>query len=132
MKLNLCLILSVFGIYFMNSQNIEGSWKWTSPNGSQQFQIELKQINKKEYRGRHCAIFDNGERIDCNSDQNSFSIVMLEIAEGNFAGTIESSYERSQGKIRMQYHAKEDLLQFNLTKDPSGIFYLPPEAILTR
>tara|TARA_B100000378_G_C18040598_1_gene410434 strand:- start:1410 stop:1808 length:399 start_codon:yes stop_codon:yes gene_type:complete len=132
MKLKLCLILAVFGSCFMRAQDLEGFWKWTSPDGSQQFEIELEQINEKEYRGSHCAIFDNGERIDCNSDQDTFSIVMLEITEGNFAGTIESSYERSQGKIRMQYHNQEDLLHFKLTKNPTGIFYLPPEAILTR
>ncbi len=132
MKLKLCLILAVFGGCFMRAQDLEGSWKWTSPDGSQQFEIELEQISEKEYRGKHCAVFDNGERIDCNSDQDTFSIVMLEITEDNFAGTIESSYERSQGKIRMQYHDQEDLLHFKLTKNPSGIFYLPPEAILTR
>ena len=74
MKLKLCLILAVFGSCFMRAQDLEGFWKWTSPDGSQQFEIELEQINEKEYRGSHCAIFDNGERIDCNSDQDTFSI----------------------------------------------------------
>lgn len=132
MKLKLSLISAVFSIYFMNAQDIDGSWKWTSSDGSQQFEIELEQISEKEYRGTHCAVFDNGERIDCASGLDYFSIVMLQISDGNFAGTIESSYEKSQGKIRMQYHAQEDLLYFNLTKNPQGNFYLPTEAILTR
>jgi len=131
MKLKLAVIFIVFRIYFMNAQDITGSWKWTSPDGSQQFDIELEKISGKEYRGKHCAVFDNGERIDCVSD-DTFSMVLLKISEGNFAGTIESSYEQSQGKIRMQYHTQEDVLYFNLTKNPPGIFYLPEEAILTR
>ncbi|MFC6857774.1 hypothetical protein [Zunongwangia atlantica] len=132
MKLKLCLIFAVFGSCFMSAQDLEGSWRWTSPDGSKQFEIQLEQINEKEYRGKHCAVFDNGEQIDCKSESDTFSIVMLEITDGNFAGTIESSYQRSQGKIKMQYHTQQDLLHFNLTKNPEGVFYLPTEAILTR
>ncbi|MDN3595758.1 hypothetical protein [Zunongwangia endophytica] len=132
MKVNICLILVFLGIHFMNAQDIEGVWQWSSPDGTQNFEVELERINDKEYRGNHCAIFDNGDRIDCNSEQDTFSIVMVKIAEDNYAGTIESSYEQSQGKIRMQYYVEEDLLHFNLTENPVGIFYLPEEAILTR
>tara|TARA_B100001079_G_C16132945_1_gene392157 strand:+ start:181 stop:579 length:399 start_codon:yes stop_codon:yes gene_type:complete len=132
MELKLSLLFAVFSIYFMSAQDINGSWKWASPDGSQHFEIELQQISEKEYRGKHCAVFDNGERIDCANDSENFSIVMLQISDGNFAGTIESSYEKSQGKIRMQYNVQEDILYFNLTKNPPGIFYLPTEAILMR
>ncbi|WBL22521.1 hypothetical protein [Zunongwangia sp. HRR-M8] len=132
MKFTICFILLLFGIHFMNAQDLEGVWLWNSPDGSQNFEVELEKVNDKEYRGRHCAVFDNGNRIDCNSDKDTFSITMVKIAEDNYAGTIESSYEKSIGKIRMQYYVEDDLLQFNLTENPVGIFYLPEEAILTR
>ncbi|MGB8374258.1 MAG: hypothetical protein WCE57_02990 [Salegentibacter sp.] len=128
----LLLLLFLFLSVPLQAQQLEGSWSWISDNGANQFQLSLEENNAGIIRGNHCAVFFNGDKIDCSQEDGSFSLALMRIADGVYAGTIHSAYSFAEGKIRLVYNKKFDRLTFTLTTDPPGEYYLPQIAILER
>lgn len=134
MKLHfsLCFLFFSLGLYAQQSQDLEGTWRWTSPNGENNFELTLDYIDGSKIRGKHCSVFHNGEKIDCQGSENDYSISLIKIAKNIYDGTIESRYSATAGRIRLQFHPKDVSLSFVLKAYPPGEFYLPDRALLYR
>lgn len=130
--LSLCLAALSLGLYGQRSQDIEGTWRWTSPNGEDNFELLLEYQDTNTLRGTHCAVFYNGEKRDCQREENVFSIKLVKVAKNIFDGTIESGISATAGRIRVQYNPKDVSVNFVLKRFPPGEFLLPAKAIMYR
>lgn len=111
----------------LGTENICGTWFWTSPDSSQSFEIEIKDINGV-LKGSHCSSFNNGEFIDCIN--TGFSISIEKTATDVFEGTIKSGYSNTIGYIKLTYNPINKTVSFYLKTEPSGIFFIPKNIIL--
>lgn len=128
----LLLIVFIYGTT-LHSQDLNGKWVWTSKDGMDNFELRLEQDNNGMIRGTHCALFMNGENVDCTREQQgNFSLSVMKISPNVYAGTITSAQSRAEGKIRMVYNKRADFISFRLTSQPAGEFYLPEKAFLKR
>lgn len=112
------------------SQDIAGTWKWSSPNGEDNFEMLLEFEDSNTLKGTHCAVF--GENRDCRRDAKENSISLIKIARNIYDGTIRSGLSATAGHIRLQYNPRDESVDFVLKKLPPGEFYLPREAVLYR
>lgn len=128
------LLLSIlFLCSTFQAQSLEGDWSWTSDDGVNKFDLQLVEDNEGIIRGNHCGIFLNGTKIDCRPEEDgNFSLTLMKIAENTYAGTIESAYSLSEGKIRLVYNKRLDNLTFTLNSEPAGEYYIPPIAFMER
>jgi hypothetical protein len=125
-------LLATITVSAQNSQEMEGTWLWESPNGQNTMKLELEYENQKIIRGNHCVVFYQGEKSDCKRGEEGFSLNLIKIAEGIYEGTIESAVSATTGRISLQYMKREKAIRFYLKKAPSGKFYMPKEAFLVR
>lgn len=114
------------------AQDISGSWSWNSKEGSNMFTIDLIQATENDFRGNHCSVFLNGERIDCNDTKDEFTVVLVKKAENIFQGSIRSGYSYAVGNVQLQYLPEENTMLFTLKTAPKGEYYMPLEARLVR
>lgn len=129
---SLCFLFFSMGICAQQSQDLEGTWRWTSPNGEDNFELTLEYIDSSKIRGKHCSVFHNGEKMDCQRRDSDYSINLIKIARNIYDGTIESRYSSTSGRIRVQYDPNDVSISFTLKAYPPGEFYLPDRAILYR
>ncbi len=131
-QFSLCFLFLSLGLCAQQTQDLEGTWRWTSPNGENNFELTLEYIDGSKIRGKHCSVFRNGEKMDCQKRDNDYSISLIKIAKNIYDGTIESRYSATSGRIRVQYHPQDVSLSFVLKAYPPGEFYLPDRALLYR
>ena len=127
-----CFLFLNLGLCAQQTQDLEGTWRWSSPNGEDNFELTLEYMDGNKMRGKHCSVFHNGEKMDCQQRENDYSISLIKIAKNIYDGTIESRYSATAGRIRVQYHPKDVSISFVLKAYPPGEFYLPDRAILYR
>lgn len=128
----LCFMLWSISTLAQHTQDLEGVWRWTSPNGEDNFELLLEYENNNALRGKHCSVFENGDKTDCQREEEEFSVNLVKIARNIYDGTIQSGLSATSGRIRLQYNPKELSLVFILRALPPGEFYLPAEAVLFR
>jgi hypothetical protein len=129
-EMNKALLFILFLIpCWGNSQDISGNWRWDSPDGKAQVELQLQQ-NGDKITGYHCCVFHNGEHIDCISEENQSSLDLTRTSIGIFKGSIKSGYSNTSGKVELHFDQKLGLLLFQLTEAPSGIYFLPKEMAL--
>lgn len=114
------------------AQDISGSWSWNSRESGDMFTIDLIKASENNFRGNHCSVFLDGNRIDCNDTKDDFSIVLVRKAENIFQGSIRSGYSMAVGNVQLQYLPEENTMLFSLKTAPKGIYYMPVEARLVR
>lgn len=114
------------------AQDISGSWNWTSGEGGNMFTIELIQASENDYRGNHCSVYIEEEKVDCNDHKEEFTIVLIRKAENIFKGSIRSGLSYTIGHLQLQYLPDNNTLLFSLTNLPEGEFYIPSEAVMQR
>ncbi|WP_081210330.1 hypothetical protein [Salegentibacter sediminis] len=132
LPLSLCFLFFSLGLCAQQTQDLEGTWRWTSPNGEDNFELSLEYIDGSKIRGKHCSVYHNGEKMDCQNNENDYSISLIKIAKNIYDGTIESRYSATAGRIRVQYHPTDVSLSFVLKAYPPGEFYLPDRALMYR
>lgn len=125
------LILLLTGFH-ASAQDISGSWSWRSVDGGDMFVLELIRVSKDNFRGSHCSVYLQGDRVDCYDVQDDFTVVLIRKAENIFEGSIRSGYSYSTGNVQLQYLQEEDRILFTLINPPEGEFYIPFEAELQR
>lgn len=130
---NLVILIAIVIIPCLTfSQDIAGSWKWKSENGSNSFKLSLI-LKDGEFKGYHCGIFYNGEKIDCALEEyGTFSVELKRISQGVFEGSIESAFSGVKAEVKITYNSTDDTLIFNITKEPNEEYYFPDECILKK
>lgn len=96
------------------------------------FILDLIETTENDFRGNHCSVYLNGNRIDCSDNKDEFSIVLIRKAENIFQGSIRSGYSSATGNVQLQYLPEEKTMVFSLKAAPEGEYYMPVEARLVR
>lgn len=109
------------------SPEICKSWSWTSEDRTEQFEIDLTEVDGA-IKGTHCSIAYNGRYIDCSNEE--LSIYLRPTGTNTFEGTITSGYSLTSGKIRLTYNKSNSTIHFEIIEEPSGIFYLPKDVVM--
>ena len=77
MKKLLLLLIFISGLS-LQAQQLSGSWSWISDDGANQFELSLEENNAGIIRGNHCAVFFDGDKIDCSQeDSGQFFLALM-------------------------------------------------------
>jgi hypothetical protein len=130
------LFVVCFTTFNLNAQNISGTYRWKNDDGRKYFEITLSAFNitlgspVKSYKGEHCGVFENGNRVDCSIDQ--FTITLDQVAENIFTGSIFSEYSQTISEIKITYIPASGNIKWEVTKHGGGQNYFPMNAILKK
>ncbi len=110
-----------------DSNNLIGVWNWRSDDKSQAFTIKIKKIDKDSVFGQYCAVYNNGNKIDCDVDDinNIKGLIIKNKIQLNF----NSFFGAKDGLAEITIIDNSEL-KWKITKDPKGEFYAPSECIL--
>ncbi|WP_409417016.1 hypothetical protein [Flavobacterium sp. PS2] len=111
-----------------DSKNIIGVWNWRSDDKSQQFTIQIKRIEKDSVFGQYCAVYNNGNKLDCDVDDTN-NIKGL-IVKDKIQLSFDSFFGAKNGKAEIKIF--ENHIEWKIIKSPKGEFYSPESAILYR
>ncbi len=131
-RLQVLILFTLLVSIKVGAQDISGSWSWYSDNGNDMFTIDLIKISDNNFRGSHCSVYVQGERIDCFDMVEDFTVVLIRKTENIFAGSIRSGFSFATGQVQLQYLPVDDTILFSLKTPPKGEYYIPFEAVLQR
>lgn len=126
----------VFIIILITSSNFsfsqEGFWEWNSPDNENMFDLYLKYDENNNLVGNYCSVFYSGKKIDCalELEEAPYKINLKRIEENVFEGKVLTNFDQSFGKLRLTYQPSQNIITFEIIKNPSGEFYLPNKVTL--
>lgn len=85
-----------------------------------------------EYTGHHCAVFQNGNRIDCVEEDEPASIRIKRTTENEFEGMIRSGYSASEGKIKLLFNPEAKTLLFEISEVSENNYFLPKKTFFKK
>ncbi|WP_425636986.1 hypothetical protein ACPUEN_16435 [Algoriphagus yeomjeoni] len=112
-----------------SSQDISGTYRWDLDNGRRNFVISLspkkavRGTTPTSFKGEHCGVFENGNRMDCSYEE--YSISLNRISENVFTGTILSAYSLAISEIKITYFPSSKEIRWEVTKEGVGKNHLP-------
>lgn len=111
-----------------NTKNLIGTWNWRSDDKSQEFTIRIKRIEKDSVFGQYCAIYNNGNKIDCDFDDiNNLKGL---ITNDNIKLSFSSFFGAKNGKAEIKIF--DNHIEWKIVKEPKGEYYSPQIATLSR
>ncbi len=121
----LFLILNILTCFLkVNAQNdFTGNWN----SSSSDFTLSIKQI-KNKITGSHCSILQNGNRIDCATDERT---IRGTIHGDSILVVFKSTYSMKSGTAVIK-RINDAQIKWEITKKPVGEFYIPTTAILKK
>lgn len=124
------LIYSVLIFSAPSRQEFSGDWIWLVAPKSRTFSIKLRQTGR-DVRGQYCAIVQNGNRIDCDDEENP-NIYGVTNSSGT-AAIVEFSSFFGATKGKSQLKVVKGQLVWHVESAPSGgAYYAPRDAVLVR
>ncbi len=118
------------------SQQIDfsGKWKWEKNDRYSTFSLTLEQVGNS-INGYHCAISQNGNKIDCwGIDDNEYSIIgkiRNDLATITIKSYFSNNIEKDTGIATIRF-INPNKIEWKITKDTEGQNYFPKKAILVR
>ncbi|WP_092110639.1 hypothetical protein [Prevotella sp. KH2C16] len=111
-----------------------GNWMYYQYHGKQShancvFDLTLKKAGKDSVIGNYCSIWDNGNRIDCSSENanNIKGVFRKDTLYLSFHGFYD---EHAQGEAKVYKQKGGDVI-WEMGKE-EGAFYLPHKVVLLR
>jgi hypothetical protein len=109
------------------SQNNFGG-NWRSPDENTSFVLFLTQ-NNSSLTGYHCAIGENGRKIDC---ANLGELTLQGIIQGDSAIITFTSKYCGKSGVAILKKVNSTTLDWRIQEEPNGIFFLPYRASLNE
>ena len=125
---SLLLAISAFSCF---SQDLTGTWVWNSGNDEKSLELNLFTDSNKELLGSYCAVFQKGNKIDCNDTTEMPNIYLHPSNPNTFEGTFRSSFTNTSGQLKLTI-LDSNKLQLEITSEPTGEYYLPKSVFLER
>ncbi|WP_339866729.1 hypothetical protein [uncultured Algoriphagus sp.] len=136
MKHLIVILFIVFCSAEIFAQNISGTYRWDLDNGRRNFVISLSPKNAilgttpTSFKGEHCGVFENGNRMDCSYEE--YSISLNKVSENVFTGTILSAYSRTISEIKVTYFTNNKNIKWEVTKHGGGTTYFPENVMMEQ
>lgn len=112
----------------LDSKNAIGTWKWRSDDKSQEFTIKIKKVEKDSVFGQYCAVYNNGNKLDCdfNDKNNLQGLLIKDKIQLNFYSFFGAKNGKAEIKILKNH------IEWKVIKSPEGEYYSPESATLYR
>ena len=131
MKKTVFSLLFVISAFSSFSQDLSGTWAWDSDNDENSLELILSTESKLDLLGSYCAVFQKGNKIDCNDSTEAPNIYLRQSGPNTFEGTFRSSFSNTSGQLKL-ISLDSDKLQLGVISEPSGEYYLPKSVFLER
>jgi hypothetical protein len=109
-------------------KNLIGVWNWRSNDKTQEFTIKIKKIDKDSVFGQYCAVYNNGNKLDCDLDD--INNIKGLIIKDKIQLDCSSFFGAKNGKAEIKFY--EDHIEWKITKSPKGEYYSPELATLYK
>lgn len=111
-----------------DSNSLIGVWNWRSDDKSQEFTIKIKKIDKDSVFGQYCAVYNNGNKIDCDVDD--INNIKGLITKNKIQLKFNSFFGAKDGKAEIEIF--ENHIEWKIIKSPKGEYYSPESATLYK
>jgi len=120
----------VLGSGYAHASSFDGVWEWNAAPSTKTFSIELKQ-HGRIVQGQYCAVAQNGNRTDCDDEENLNIKGTIDRAGQSATVHFSSFFGAENGKAQIKI--QNDHLFWHIKKNPdNGEFYAPSDAVLDR
>lgn len=106
------------------------SWRWKSQDKSREFTIKIVRLTEDSLIAQYCAVYGNGEKLDCDFEDNFNIKAAFDQKKGIYVGTFKSFFNSGKGICSIKRTDKS--LTWKILKVPSGEYYAPDECILQK
>ncbi|MEM5293752.1 hypothetical protein VSR82_05350 [Burkholderia sp. JPY481] len=112
------------------ADSFSGLWDWNDAPGPSTFSIKLKEQGRV-LRGQYCAVAQNGNKIDCDDEQNANIEGHVDAAGQSAVVRFSSFFGAKSGKAQLKID--DGRLVWHIIKKPvEGEVYAPKHAVLDR
>lgn len=119
------------------AQNICGEWRNVEEHSLTTFTLSKSDsLNSHfDYLGNYCAVFEDGEKIDFDAEDDSYSITLKrsELDRNHLEGIIKSNAWNGTAKISIVFNPNpgREELSVRMT-EVKGTIYFPRKAVFRR
>lgn len=113
-----------------NNVSLPESWRWKSQDKSREFTIKIVKLTHDSLIAQYCAVYGNGEKLDCDFEDNFNIKAAFDQKRGMYIGTFKSFFNSGKGICSIK--RTDNSLIWKILKIPSGEYYAPDECILQR
>lgn len=112
------------------SVSLPETWRWRSDDKSREFTVKILKLTKDSLVAQYCAVYNNGEKMDCDFDQNINIKATFDKKKNAYVGTFNSFFNSGNGICSIQ--RSDSSLFWKILKIPAGEYYAPTECILKK
>lgn len=114
----------------LKSVALPETWRWRSDDKSREFTVKILRLTKDSLVAQYCAVYNNGEKMDCDFDQNINIKAAFDKKKNAYVGTFNSFFNSGKGICSIQ--RSDNSLSWKILKIPAGEYYAPTECILKK
>lgn len=125
-----CALIFFFHSMSAFSHSFNGEWDWNDAPSSRTFSVSIKQDGRKLH-GQYCAVAQNGNRTDCDDEENPNIDGSIDATGQSAIVTFSSFFNAKNGKAELRM--RDGHLSWHIIKKPTGgEFYAPRDAVLDK
>ncbi|WP_162926149.1 hypothetical protein [Chryseobacterium aurantiacum] len=109
---------------------ISETWHWRSEDKNQEFTIKIHRITKDSLFAQYCAVYNNGQKLDCDFEQNINIKAVFNKNKNAYTGEFHSFFNSGKGTCLIKIVDKN--LSWEIIKIPDGEYYAPTKCILKK
>ncbi|WP_250253334.1 hypothetical protein [Chryseobacterium sp. Marseille-Q3244] len=113
-----------------NVSTLPETWRWRSEDKSQEFTIKIQRITKDSLFAQYCAVYNNGQKLDCDFEQNTNIKAIFNKDKNAYVGEFHSFFNSGKGTCLIKIIDKN--LNWEIIKTPDGEYYAPTKCILRK
>jgi hypothetical protein len=107
-----------------------GEWDWNDAPESRTFSLKIEQQGNR-IKGQYCAVSQNGNKIDCDDEDNQNINGATDVAGTSAVVEFSSFFGATKGRAMLKI--SNGRLSWRILKNPTGgEFYAPMAAVLDR
>ncbi|SFN25547.1 hypothetical protein SAMN05421594_1872 [Chryseobacterium oleae] len=120
----------VKSIVLSKKNNIPEIWRWKSEDKSQEFTLKILRITKDSLYAQYCAVYNNGQKLDCDFEKNINIKTAFNIEKNAYVGNFFSFFNPSKGVCLIQRTGNG--IVWEILEIPNGEYYAPNKCILKK
>jgi hypothetical protein len=113
-----------------NNVSLPESWRWKSQDKSRKFTIKIVKLTHDSLIAQYCAVYGNGEKLDCDFEDNFNIKAAFDQKKDTYVGTFKSFFNSGKGICSIK--RTDNSLIWKILKIPSGEYYAPDECVLQK
>ncbi|SHE77063.1 hypothetical protein [Chryseobacterium vrystaatense] len=120
----------VNNIVLNKESNLPEIWRCKSEDKIQEFTLKIMRISKDSLYAQYCAVYNNGQKLDCDFEENINIKAAFDIRKSGYVGDFFSFFNSGKGKCIIKRIDKSII--WEILEIPNGEYYAPIKCVLKK